>query len=141
MLGLAQTFDKASPWGVSKCGFEFRLGKGAEKDIRKGFWAEGNSTLQTYPEDDSCSEKGSGTISCWTRCCKGRCRTIRRFPCMLASIGVPLAIDVVKKILGKGLQTQPPRPRRLPRSPPPKGRGMQMRPPPFFRTWDNYKKK
>ena len=27
---------------------------------------------------------------------------------MLASIGVPLAIDLVKKILGKGLQTQPP---------------------------------
>ena len=35
---------------------------------------------------------------------------------MLASIGVPLAIDLVKKILGKGLQTQPPRPRRSPRT-------------------------
>jgi len=34
---------------------------------------------------------------------------------MLASIDVPLAIDLVKKILGKGLQTQPlrPRPRRF----------------------------
>jgi len=63
---------------------------------------------------------------------------------MLASIGVPLAIDLVKKILGKGLQTQPPRPRRSPPRPPPpppKGRGMQMRPPPFFGTWDDYKKK
>ena len=30
---------------------------------------------------------------------------------MLASIGVPLAIDLVRKMLGKGLQTQPPRPR------------------------------
>ena len=61
---------------------------------------------------------------------------------MLASIGVPLAIDLVKKILGKGLQTHPPRPRRSPRPspPPPKGRGMQMRPPPFFGTWDDYKK-
>ena len=36
---------------------------------------------------------------------------------MLASIGVPLAIDLVKKILGKGLQTQPPRPRRSPPDP------------------------
>ena len=33
---------------------------------------------------------------------------------MLASIGVPLAIDLVKKILGKGSQTKPPRPRRSP---------------------------
>ena len=60
---------------------------------------------------------------------------------MLASIGVPLAIDLVKKILGKGLQTQPPGPRCSPPPPPPKGRGMQMRPPPFFGTWDDYKKK
>ena len=59
---------------------------------------------------------------------------------MLASIGVPLAIDLVKKILGKGLQTHPPRPRRSPRPPPPKERGMQVRPPPFFETWDDYKK-
>ena len=55
---------------------------------------------------------------------------------MLASIGVPLAIDLVQKIIGKGLQTQPPRPRprRSPLPPPPKGGGMQMRPPPFFGT-------
>ena len=33
---------------------------------------------------------------------------------LLASIGVPLAIGLVKKVLGKGLQTQPPRPRRSP---------------------------
>ena len=62
---------------------------------------------------------------------------------MLASIGVPLAIDLVQKIIGKGLQTQPPRPRprRSPLPPPPKGGGMQMRPPPFFGTWDDYLKK
>ena len=59
---------------------------------------------------------------------------------MLASIGVPLAVALVKKILGKGLQTQPPRPRCSPRPPPPKGRGMQIQPPPFFGTWDDYKK-
>ena len=29
---------------------------------------------------------------------------------LVASIGIPLAIDLAKKILGKGLQTQPPRP-------------------------------
>ena len=61
---------------------------------------------------------------------------------MLSSIGVPLAISLVKKILGKGLQTQPPhpRPQRSPLPPPPKGGGMQMRPAPFFGTWDDYLK-
>jgi len=60
---------------------------------------------------------------------------------MLASIGVPLAIDLVRKIIGKGLQTQPPRSRQRrtpPLPPPPKGKGMQIRPPPFFETWDDY---
>ena len=55
---------------------------------------------------------------------------------MLASIGVPLALDLVRKIIGKGMQTQPPRSR--PRRAPPKGKGMQIRPPPFFGTWDDY---
>ena len=38
---------------------------------------------------------------------------------LLASIGVPLAVGLVKKILGKGLQTHPTRPRRPPPPPPP----------------------
>ena len=48
---------------------------------------------------------------------------------MLVSIGVPLAINLVRKIIGKGMQTQPP---------PPKGKGMQIQPPPFYGTWDDY---
>ena len=54
---------------------------------------------------------------------------------MLASIGVPLAIDLARKIIGKGMQTQPPRsrPRRAPPlPPPPKGKGMQIQPPNFL---------
>ena len=61
---------------------------------------------------------------------------------LLASLGVPLAISLVKKVLGKGLQTNPPRPQRSPRlPPPPRGRAMQMRPPPFYGTWEDYEKK
>ena len=63
------------------------------------------------------------------------------FPGMLASIGVPLALDLVPKIIGKGLQTQPPRSRQRrtpPLPPPPKGKGMQIQPPLFFGTWDDY---
>ena len=54
---------------------------------------------------------------------------------MLASIGVPLALDLVRKIIGKGMQTQPPPPQRRT---PPKGKGMQIQPPPFFGTWEDY---
>ena len=60
---------------------------------------------------------------------------------MLASIGVPLAIDLVRKIIGKGVQTQPPPPPspRTNRSPGiPKGKGMQIQPPPFYGTWEDY---
>ena len=59
---------------------------------------------------------------------------------MLASLGVPLALDLIRKISGKGMQTQPPpsRQRRTPTIPPPKGKGMQIQPPPFFGTWDDY---
>ena len=59
---------------------------------------------------------------------------------LAASIGVPLALDLVRKIIGKGMQTQPPPPRtrRSPPIPPPKGKGMQIQPPPFFGTWDDY---
>ena len=58
---------------------------------------------------------------------------------MLASIGVPLALDLVRKISGKGMQTQPPPPPRTKRSPGiPKGKGMQIQPPPFYGTWEDY---
>ena len=59
---------------------------------------------------------------------------------MLASIGVPLALDLVRKIIGKGMQTQPPPPPpRTRRSPGiPKGKGMQIQPPPFYGTWEDY---
>jgi len=59
---------------------------------------------------------------------------------MLASIGVPLALDLVRKIIGKGMHTQPPPPprtRRSPPIPPPKGKGMQIQPP-LFETWEDY---
>jgi len=57
---------------------------------------------------------------------------------MLASIGVPLAIDLIGKMFGKGLQVNPP-PRQRRSSP--RGKGMHINPPPFFGSWDDYKKK
>ena len=80
-------------------------------------------------------------MSCWQGLVKGGGAQYGGFLGMLASIGVPLALDLVRKIIGKGMQTQPPRsrPRRAPPlPPPPKGKGMQIQPPPFFGTWDDY---
>jgi len=57
---------------------------------------------------------------------------------MLASIGVPIAIDLISKMFGKGLQVKP-APRR--RRSTPRGGGMHVRPPPFFGTWDDLKKR
>ena len=58
---------------------------------------------------------------------------------MLASIGVPIAIDLISKMFGKGMQVKPPP--RLRRSTSSKrGGGMHVRPSPFFGTWDDLKK-
>ena len=66
---------------------------------------------------------------------------------MLSSIGVPLAISLVEKVLGKGLQVRPPSSRRFPRPSPPSlgssaaGREIQWRSLPFLSTWYDYEKK
>ena len=69
---------------------------------------------------------------------------------MLASIGVPLALSLVKSLVGKGMQVGRPRSRRsVPCLPPPAlrgGKGMQIsppwyRPPPVWGTWGDCEKK
>jgi len=63
----------------------------------------------------------------------GGCAQYGGFLGMLASIGVPLALDLVKKILGKGIHTSGAlEPHHLP---PPRGQGMQIKPPPSYGTW------
>lgn len=70
---------------------------------------------------------------------------------MLASIGVTLAISLVKKLFGKGLhvKTPPSRTRRSAPAPPPNGKEMQIQrplpsslryPPPFIGSRDDLKK-
>lgn len=66
---------------------------------------------------------------------------------MLASTGVPIAINLLERVFGKGLHlsgAQRPRPRRSPHPPPPpppptrEGRGIHIQPPPFIGSWDDY---
>ena len=63
---------------------------------------------------------------------------------MLASIGVPIAIDLLGKLLGKGMHVRSRRslPPPLPPSRRTGGTGMHTNPPPpFFGSWEDYKKK
>ena len=67
--------------------------------------------------------------------CGGSTAQYGGFLGMLASIGVPLAIELVTKMFRKGLQVRPRR------SLPFRGKGMQVSPPPFFGRWEDYVKK
>ena len=128
MLALARPLIKPALGALASAGLSFGAEKVLKKIFGKGF---GPKEIELYklaqrmtPAQKKEVERylvGQGVV-------RGGAAQYGGFLGMLASIGVPLAIDLVKKILGKGLQTQPPRPRRSPRPPPPKGRGMQMRP-------------
>lgn len=54
---------------------------------------------------------------------------------MLAALGIPLAIDLVKKVLGKGLQVKPKGGKGMRVSP----AHLMQRPPPFIGTWGEKK--
>ena len=140
MLGLARPLIKPAFGALASAGLSFGAEKVLKKIFGKGF---GPKEIELYnlvqrmtPSQKKDVERylvGQGVV-------RGGAAQYGGFLGLLASIGVPLAIGVVKKILGKGLQTRPPRPRRSPRSPPPP-RGRGMRPPPFYGTWDDYGKK
>jgi len=142
MLGLARPLIKPALGALASAGLSFGAEKVLKKIFGKGF---GANEIDLYklvqkmtPTQKKAAEQylvGQGLVK------GGGSAQYGGFLGMLASIGVPLAIDLVRKIIGKGLQTQPPRsqPRRAPPSPPPpKGKGMQIRPPSFFGTWDDY---
>ena len=141
MLGLARPLIKPALGALASAGLSF----GAEKVLKKIFGnGFGPREIELYklvqrmtPAQKKAAEQylvGKGLV-------KGGGAQYGGFLGMLASIGVPLAIDLVRKIIGKGMQTQPPPPPppRTRRSPGiPKGKGMQIQPPPFYGTWEDY---
>ena len=142
MLGLARPLIKPALGALASAGLSFGAEKVLKKIFGKGF---GPKEIELYklvqkmtPTQKKAAEQylvGKGFVKGGSQ--YGGCLG------MLASIGVPLALDLVQKIIGKGKQTQPPPPppprtRRSPPIPPPKGKGMQIQPPPLFRTWDDY---
>jgi len=141
MLGLARPLIKPALGALASAGLSFGAEKVLKKIFGKGFGPkeiELNKLVQKMTPTQKKEAKqylvGQGFV-------KGGSAQYGGFLGTLASIGVPLAIDLVRKIIGKGMQTQPPRsrPRRAPPlPPPPKRKGMQIQPPPFFETWDDY---
>ena len=139
MVGLAKPLIKPALGALASAGLSFGAEKVLKKLFGKGF---GPKEIELYklvqrmtPTQKKAAEQyliGKGLV-------KGGGAQYGGFLGMLASIGVPLALDLVRNIIGKGMQTQPPPPltRRSPPIPPPKGKGMQIQPPPFFGTWND----
>ena len=142
LFGLARPLIKPALGALASTGLSFSAEKVLKKIFGKGFGPKEielhNLVQRMTPGQKKEVEQylvGQGVVM-------GGAAQYGGFLGLLASLGVPLAISLVKKVLGKGLQTNPPRPQRSPRlPPPPRGRGMQMRPPPFYGTWEDYEKK
>ena len=115
MLGLARPLIKPALGALASAGLSFGAEKVVKKIFGKGFGSKEIELCKLTHIMNPAQKKeverylvGQGVV-------RGGAAQYGGFLGMLASIGVPLAIDLVKKIIGKGLQTQPPRPRRSPR--------------------------
>ena len=147
MLGLVRPLIKPALGALASAGLSFGAEKVLKKIFGKGFGRKEIELYKLVQQITPIQKKEAEQYLVEKGLVKGGGTKYGGFLGMLASIGVPLAIDLVRKIIGKGMQTQPPRsrPRRAPPPPlpppPKKGAGMQIRPPPFFGTWDDYFKK
>ena len=139
LFSLARPLIKPAVKALASAGLCF----GAEKALKKVFEnGYGSNEIKLYklvqamtPEQKKVVEKylvDQGMVS-------GRGQ-YGGFLGMLASIGVPIAIDLISKMFGKGMQVKPP-PRSRRSLPSKRGGGIHVRPPPFFGTWDDLKKR
>ena len=141
MLGLARPLIKPALGALASVGLSFGAEKVLKKIFGKGFGPKEIELYKLVQKMTPTQKKEAKQYLVGQGFVQGGSAQFGVFLGMLASIGVPLAIDLVRKIIGKGMQTQPPRsrPRRAPPlPPPPKGKGMQIQPPPFFGTWYDY---
>jgi len=140
LLSLAKPLIKPAAKALASAGLSF----GSEKALKKIFGnGYGPNEIKLYkltqamaPEQKKAVEKylvGRGMV------CGGGVRQYSGFLGMLASIGVPIAIDLISKMFGKGMPVKPaPGSRCSLHSK--RGGGMHICPPPFFGTWDDLKK-
>ena len=141
MLGLARPFIRPALGALASAGLSFGAQKVLKKIFGKGFGPKEIELYKLVQRMTPTQKKAAEQYLVQKGLVKGGGAQYGGFLGMLASIGVPLALDLVRKIIGKGMQTQRPRSRARrapPLPPPPKGKGMQIQPPPFFGTWDDY---
>ena len=135
LFKLARPLIKPAVKALASAGLSFSAEKGLKKIFGNGY---GTNDIKLYklvqamsPDQKKAIENflvGKGMVR------GGGTKQYGGFLGMLASIGVPLAIDLIGKMFGKGLQVGPPPRRAL------SGKGMHKNPPPFFGSWDDYKK-
>jgi len=136
---LARPLVKPAVKALASAGLSF----GAEKALKKIFGnGYGTNEIKLYKLVQAMSPEQKKTVESFLlgegAVCEGGTKQYGGFLGMLASIGVPLAIDLIGKMFGKGLQIGPPPPRRRRSSP--RGGGMHINSPPFYGSWDDYKK-
>ena len=132
MLGLA----KPALGALASAGFSFGAEKVLKKIFGKGFEPKEIELYKLVQRMTPTQKKAAEQYLVGQGFVNGGSAQYGGFLGMLASIGVPLALDFVRKIIGKGMQTQPPPPPPPPRTrrSPSKGKGMQIQPPPYFGT-------
>ena len=139
MLGLARPLIKPALGALASAGLSFGAEKVLKKIFGNGFGPREIELYKLVQRMTPAQKKAAKQYLVGKGLVKGGGAQYGGFLGMLASIGVPLALDLVRKIIGKGMQTQPPPPPRTRRSPGiPKGKGMQIQPPPFYGTWEDY---
>ena len=138
MLGLARPLIKPALGALASAGLSFGAEKVLKKIFGKGFGPKEIELYKLVHKMTPTQKKEAEQYLAGQGFVKGGSAQYGGFLGMLASLGVPLALDLVRKIIGKGMQTQPSRSRQRRTPPPPKGKGMQIQPPPFFGTWDDY---
>ena len=141
MLGLARPLIKPALGALASAGLSFGAEKVLKKIFGNGFGPREIELYKLVQRMTPTQKKAAKQYLVGKGLVKGGGAQYGGFLGMLAPIGVPLALDLVRKIIGKGMQTQPPPPPppRTRRSPGiPKGKGMQIQPPPFYGTWEDY---
>ena len=111
VLGLARLLIKPALGALASAGLSFGAEKVLKKIFGKGFGSKEIELFKLTQMMNPAQKKEVERYLVGQGVERGGAAQYGGFLGMLASIGVPLAIDLVKTILGKGLQIQPPRPR------------------------------
>ena len=128
MLGLAKPLIKPALGALASAGLSFGAEKVLKKIFGNGFGPREIELYKLVQRMTPAQKKTAKQYLVGQGLVRGSGAQYGGFLGMLASIGVPLAIDLVRKIIGKGMQTQPPPPPpRTRRSPGiPKGKGCKF---------------